>query len=143
MGSIADGLLKGLGLRESCPKGESVNKQISLRISSISLCLFGLFEIMGILMLIAPKEYMPAGFESQPVFWSVLSGIYGISRIIAGIAIWKNRKWGSIFGLMLCLTTMIVAPTIVPFGIMDLVFSVLITIAILSARYGNEKWLEG
>lgn len=120
-----------------------MNKQIGLKIASISLCLFGLFEIMGMLMLVAPREYLPAGFESQPVFWSVLSGIYGIARVIAGIAIWKNRKWGSIFGLMLCLTTMIVAPTIVPFGIMDLVFSVLITVAILHARFGNEKWLAG
>ena len=120
-----------------------MNKQIGLKIASIGLCLFGLFEIMGVLILVAPEEYMPAGFESQPVFWSVLSGIYGIARVIAGIAVWKKRKWGMVFGLMLCLTTMIVAPTIVPFGIMDLIFSVIITVAILYAHYGNEKWLAG
>ena len=97
---------------------------------------------MGLMMLFAPKEYLPANFETQSLFWAVLSGIYGIARLIAGYAIWVNKKWGWMFGILLCLTTMIVAPTIIPFGIVDLILAVIITISLLYANYGHEKIIQ-
>jgi len=119
-----------------------MSKNTGLKIASIGLFLFGAFELMGLMMLFAPEEYLPSGFESQSLFWAVLSGIYGIARVIAGYAIWLNKKWGWMFGILLCLTTMIVAPTINPFGIVDLLFSVIITINLLYAIYGQEKILQ-
>jgi hypothetical protein len=114
-------------------------KRTSQRIASLGLVLFGLFELMGLMMLLAPKEYLPTGFESQSTFWAVISGLYGVSRIIAGCGIWSNKKWGMVFGFMLCLTTMIVAPTIVPFGVIDLIFTIIITISLLYDYYENEQ----
>jgi hypothetical protein len=118
-----------------------MNKRISQRIAAIGLYLFGTFELMGMLMLFIPEAYMPSGFNSQSEFWALISGIYGVSRILAGYAIWSNKKWGVVFGLMLCLTTMIVAPTIVPFGIVDLIFTVIITVALLDTFYGKAKMI--
>ncbi|MCS7010686.1 MAG: hypothetical protein N2049_09645 [Anaerolineales bacterium] len=109
------------------------------KLAAIGFFVFGAFEILGMLMLFVPQEYLPAQLEAQPVFWAWMSGIYGISRLIAGYAIHANKKWGMVFGLMLCLTTMIVAPTIVPFGIVDLVLTVGITLCLLYAYYGEEK----
>jgi hypothetical protein len=116
-----------------------MNKQTSQRIASLSLVIFGLFELMGLMMLIIPTEYIPADFEPQTVFWALISGLYGVSRIIAGFAIWSNKKWGMVLGFMLCLTTMIVAPTIIPFGVIDLIFTMIITISLLYAYFGNEQ----
>ena len=119
-----------------------MNKTTSLKIASIGLYLFGAFELMGLLMLIIPQSYMPSGFSAQSDFWALISGVFGIARIIAGYAIWANKKWGMVFGLMLCMTTMIVAPTIVPFGVIDLVLTVIITVTLLYAFYGKARMLE-
>jgi hypothetical protein len=116
-----------------------MNQKLDLRIASGLLIAFGVVEVAGLVMLLIPQEYLPAGFEGQTIFWALLSAIYGLARIVAGAAIWKNRKWGWVFGLMLSITTMIVAPTIVPFGIIDLILSVLISIFLLIARFGEEK----
>ena len=117
-------------------------RKTSRKSAAILLFLFGVFELMGLLMLIVPDEYLPPNFETQSAFWGLLSGVYGISRIVAGYAIWVNRKWGFVFGLLLCLTTMIVAPTIVPFGVVDLILAVVIAICLLYAHYGNESMLR-
>lgn len=119
-----------------------MDRKTSLKIASIVFFLFGIFELLGMLMLFIPTEYLPENFEIQPTFWALISGIYGISRIIAGYAIWSNRKWGGAFGLLLCLTTMVVAPTIVPFGVVDLILTVIISISLLHAWYGKEKMLQ-
>ena len=90
-------------------------------------------------MLFAPKEFLPVNFESQTLFWAIISGLFGISRIVAGIACLSNKKWGMVFGLLLCIVTMVIAPTIIPFGIMDLIFAIIITICLLYTIFGNEK----
>ncbi len=119
-----------------------MNKKNSQKIASIFLYLFGAFELLGMMMLFIPEEYVPAGFTAQSNFWALISGIYGLARIVAGYAVGKNRKWGMVFGLFLCLTTMIVAPTIVPFGVVDLIFTMIITTALLFAYFGKEEMLQ-
>jgi hypothetical protein len=119
-----------------------VSRKTGQKCASILLFFFGLFELMGLLMLVIPDEYVPSNFETQSVFWGLLSGIYGIARIAAGYALWTNKKWGFVFGLLLCLATMIVAPTIVPFGVVDLILAVVISICLLYAYYGDEKMIQ-
>lgn len=116
-----------------------MSKSKSLKISAIGFFLFGIFEWLGLLMLFMPTEYLPVDFEAQSLFWALLSGIYGTARLIAGYALWKNRKWGWMLGLLLCLTTMVVAPLIIPFGVIDLILTVIITISLLYTKYGNDE----
>jgi hypothetical protein len=120
-----------------------MNRKTSQKIAAVLLFLFGAFELMGLLMLIVPDEYLPSDFAVQSLFWGLLSGVYGLSRLLAGYAVWENKKWGFVFGLLLCLTTMIVAPAIVPFGVVDLILALLITLCLLHAYYGDEKMLQG
>jgi len=119
-----------------------MTRKNSQKTASIFLYLFGIFELMGMMMLFIPEGFIPAGFTSQSDFWALVSGIYGLARIVAGYAVGKNKKWGMVFGLFLCITTMIVAPTIVPFGVVDLVFTMIITITLLYAYFGKEKMLQ-
>jgi hypothetical protein len=110
-----------------------------LRTAAILLFIFGSIELMGLMVLLIPSEYLPENLAENPTFWALISGLYGIARIIAGVSIWRNQKWGVIFGLLLTLTTMIVAPTMIPSGVMDLVLAIVITICLLRALYGNKK----
>ena len=119
-----------------------MSRQTSQRIAAILLFLFGIFEVMGLLMLIIPSEYLPTDLETQSMFWGLLSCIYGLSRLVAGLAIWKNKQWGYVWGLLLCVTTMIVAPTIVPFGVIDLVLTMVILVCLLYAKYGNDEMVS-
>jgi hypothetical protein len=86
-----------------------------------------------------PAETLPNVFQGQGLFWSILSVLYGLIRWIAGAAIWRKRKWGWALGLLIALVTMIVAPSINPFGIMDLFFSAITMIFLLIAYYGKDQ----
>ena len=114
-----------------------MDSRSSYRMASIVLIVFGFLELLGFFMALVPRELYPVAIEPQTMFMSILSGIYGVSRIIAGVAIWKNRKWGLVLGLMLCMTTLVVAPAIDPFGIIDLVLTLIVLICLLSAYFGK------
>jgi hypothetical protein len=49
------------------------------------------------------------------------------------------RKWGAMFGIILSVTTMIVAPSIYPFGIMDSSLAVIVLGLLLYIWYGGER----
>ena len=116
-----------------------MNKENSLKVAAIILFVFGIFEVMGVFALFIPEEYLPGTFEGHNIFWSALSGIYGISRLVAGYAVWKKKKWGIALTVLLCLTTMIVAPSIIPFGIIDLILALIILVLLLYAYFGNDE----
>ncbi len=116
-----------------------MDRHTSLRIAAIALCVLGSVEISGLFMLLAPAEALPVGFQGQSLFWSILSVLYGLIRWVAGVAIWRNRKWGWALGLLIALVTMIVAPSINPFGIMDLFFSAITMIFLLIAYFGKDQ----
>ena len=119
-----------------------MRREKSQKIAARVSILFGVMEVSGLVMLLLPGKYMPPGFENQTLFWGLIGAIFGVSRIAAGYAINKNKKWGYVFGLILCIATMVVAPTIIPFGVIDLILAMIITVSLLHAFYGNEKMLQ-
>lgn len=116
-----------------------MRKKTSLRIASIVLFIHGIIEISAIIMLFTPTEFHPVDFQEGYVFWAILSTIYGLSRIISGYAIWSMKKWGIALGIALSMTTLVVAPSIYPFGIMDLPLAVIVLAWLLYAWFGDEK----
>lgn len=68
-----------------------------------------------------------------------VSAVYGVSRLIAGYALWRMLKIGSAFGAALSVATLVTAPSIYPFGVMDAVFTVIVLLLILYAWFGYEK----
>lgn len=116
-----------------------MNKKNAAKIAFILLFIHGAIEILGIMMLFIPSGLIPSSFQEQSEFWAILSAIYGISRVIAGFEILKLKKWGIAFGTALSLTTMIVAPTIFPFGMMDLPIAVVVLMCLLYIWFDNEK----
>ncbi|MEM2130383.1 MAG: hypothetical protein QXZ70_07280 [Candidatus Bathyarchaeia archaeon] len=117
-----------------------MDKRTGLRIASITLFVHGFIEILGTLIMpFTPGEFLPTGFVEKSIFWVVVSAVYGVSRLIAGYTTWMMKKWGIAFGMALSITTMIVAPSIYPFGMMDLILAVITLASMLFALFGDER----
>ncbi len=116
-----------------------MDRKTSAKIASIVLFVHGFIEILAVTALFVPAEFAPTWFQERPIFWAVISAIYGMSRLIAGYATWSMKKWGIVFGMALSITSMIVAPSIYPFGVMDLLLAVIVLVSLLYVWFGDEK----
>lgn len=116
-----------------------MDKKTSAKIASVVLFVHGFVEMLAVMMPFAPAQFLPTGFQEKMFFWATISAIYGLSRLVAGYTIWSMKKWGIAFGVALSITTMIVAPSIYPFGIMDLPLAVIVLVSLLYVWFGDEK----
>ena len=116
-----------------------MDKNTAAKIASVVLFIHGLIEMSALMMPLTPVEFLPGDFQENLVFWAVLSAIYGLSRLIAGYAVWLMKKWGIVFGIALSITTMIVAPSIYPFGIMDLPLAIMVLVSLLQVWFGGDR----
>ncbi len=116
-----------------------MDKKTAAKIASVVLFVHGFIEILAVTALFVPADFAPPWFQERPIFWATLSAIYGMSRLFAGYAIWSMRKWGIVFGMALSITSMIVAPSIYPFGVMDLLLAVIVLVSLLYVWFGDEK----
>lgn len=115
-----------------------MKKETSLKIGAVVLVIHGIIEIFAIMMLFVPAEFIPIDFQEESVFWAILSTIYGLSRVLSGYAIWSMKKWGIALGVALSMTTLIVAPSVYPFGVMDLPLAVFVLACLVYAWFGDE-----
>jgi hypothetical protein len=113
-------------------------KKTCLKAASAVLVIHGIIEISAVLMPFAPTKFLPIDFQ-ETFFWAILSSVYGLSRIGSGYAIWSAKKWGIALGIALSITTLIVAPSMYPFGAMDLPLAVVVLVCLLYAWVGNEN----
>lgn len=118
-----------------------MNKITSLKIASITLIVHGVIEIFGALILVfTPSEFIPLSIgRENTIFWAIMSTIYGVSRLIAGYMTWLTKKWGIVFGIALSITTMTVALSIIPFGVMDSILAIIALTTTLYAWFGDEE----
>lgn len=119
-----------------------MDKKTSAKIASVILGVHGFIEIAGtVMLLVLPGELTAAaGFqEGKALFMGLLSAIAGLSRLIAGYVTWSMKKWGIVFGMVLSIGTMIGAPSIYPFGIMDLLLATIVLVSLLYLWFGGEK----
>ncbi|MHA1582725.1 MAG: hypothetical protein ACTSYM_09595 [Candidatus Baldrarchaeia archaeon] len=121
-----------------------MNKKTSSKIASVVLSVHGFIEITGTVgLLVLPSGFLSiAGFQEEQgkiIFMAVLAVIFGLSRLVAGYAIWSMKKWGIIFGMVLSVATMIGASSIYPFGVMDLLLATIVLVSLLYLWFGGEK----
>lgn len=117
-----------------------MGKKVSARIAAVVLFIHGFIETLAVLMPFIPEELLPAKFFGERLgFWLALGVIFGLSRLIAGYAVWSMKKWGIAFGVALSITTMIVAPSIYPFGIMDLILALVVLVSLIYLWFGSER----
>lgn len=117
----------------------NLKKRTTLKIASVVLFIHGIIEISAIMMFFTPAKFRPVDFQEEFAFWALLSTVYGLSRVVSGYAIWSIKKWGIALGIALSITTMILAPSIHPYGIMDLPLAVIVLVCLLHAWFGDEE----
>ncbi|RLG71095.1 MAG: hypothetical protein DRO23_12455 [Thermoprotei archaeon] len=123
-----------------------MSRETSIKIASVILFIHGFIELVGALLLLASingfLSFYFQGTVGRTIFMAVLSAIFGSSRLIASYKIWLKKKWGIVFGIVLSVVTMIEAPSIYPFGVMDLLLSTIVLASLLHAWFGDEIILK-
>jgi len=123
-------------------EGVKMDKGASIKIATLALFIHGLIEIAGAVMLLVLPMELIAGtgfqFTERLAFSAALSAIFGLSRLVAGYLVWSLKKWGIAFGIILSTVTIIEAPSVYPFGIMDLLLSIIVLGSLLYSWFHEE-----
>lgn len=72
----------------------------------------------------------------------VMSGIYGVIRLIGAIGLLKNRLWGLTLSVINCVITMALMIFMLPAGIMDGILACTALILMLTQYFGKRKIVE-
>jgi uncharacterized membrane protein (DUF2068 family) len=112
----------------------------------------GLFEITGLLLIIpiailgnpsfAITKYISfivPYLQDNIILMCVMSGIYGIMRIISAIGLLKNRMWGFVLALINCIITMALMIFMLPAGIIDGILSCTTIVILLTEYFGKKE----
>jgi hypothetical protein len=127
-----------------------MNRKISARIASIIMIFHGIIEVSGLMGLIAPTKafaqtmvsFGGMGKEqiaSNMISISLLGLIWGITRFIAAVGIWSQRKWAIVLGCAVSIASLIAAISIIPAGVMDTFLGAPVLILLLYTWLGNDK----
>jgi len=96
------------------------------KIASIILIIHGCIELLSLSMFYLPPEFIPVTLSEDSTFWAIIGAMYGVARIVAGYGILKLKRGAIVFGMILSTVTLAVAPTIIPFGLMDLPLALIV-----------------
>ncbi len=78
-------------------------------------------------------------FQNNLYLMMVMSGLYGIVRVIGAIALLKNRMWGLVLSVINCVVTMVLMIFMLPAGIMDGILACSALILILTGYFGKRE----
>jgi uncharacterized membrane protein (DUF2068 family) len=112
----------------------------------------GFFEITGLLAIIPIILFNDKSFEVSKyisfivpylqeniILMCIMSGLYGIMKIISAIGLLKNRMWGFILAVINCIITMALMIFMLPAGIMDGILSCTTIVILLTEYFGQNK----
>jgi len=117
-----------------------MDKRTSAKVASVVLFVHGSIELLAVMAPFAPREFLeflPADFKEKLFFMVAISVISGLSRLVAGYAIWSMKKWGIVFGMAISIATMIGALSVYPFGVMDLPLAIVVLAFLLFTWFGG------
>ena len=109
-----------------------------IKISSSILIIHGIIEILAISMFILPPELIPVSLADDAAFWALIGAMYGIFRIASGYLLVKKRKSGIFLGIIISIVTLVVAPHIHPFGLLDLPLAMIVLWSLVTLWFGDE-----
>ena len=77
-------------------------------------------------------------FQEHLVDMMVLSGIFGVTRIIGAIGVLRNRLWGLALSVINCVVTMVLMVFMLPAGILDGLLACSALVLLLTASFGTR-----
>ncbi|MFW9909103.1 MAG: hypothetical protein ACFFEF_11040 [Candidatus Thorarchaeota archaeon] len=115
-----------------------MDKSAYLKISSGVLFIHGFIEILALSMFILPSELIPVSLSEDAAFWGMIGAMYGLFRIATGYLIVKRKKNGLLLGIIISVVTLVVAPHIHPFGLLDLPLAMIVLWALMAFWFSDE-----
>jgi uncharacterized membrane protein (DUF2068 family) len=87
-------------------------------------------------------EFKLQYFQDNIYMMIVMGAIYGVIRLIGAIGLLKNRMWGLVLSVIICIITITLMMFLLPAGIMDGILAGSALILILMGFYGNRKIID-
>lgn len=116
-----------------------MNRELLNSITVYVLFLHGIIEIFIIFIRFIFPELLPGFLGENPYSISYIKLMYALTRIIVGVGIFKKKLWALFFGILISLATVILAPIILPFGLIDLPLSLLVSFLIIYLIIGDTE----
>ena len=117
------------------------------RVAAIIIIIHGFIELVGFFSVL-PTWLFRAGqgeiipFEPSSAEVVFAGAFWGILRLIAGIALFKNKMWGLAFSMITCSIVLATMLTISPLGVMDGILASSALILMLTQYFGKKKIIE-
>jgi hypothetical protein len=116
-----------------------MNRELLNSITIYVLFLHAIIEIFIIIIRFIFPELLPEFLGENPYSISYIKLMYSLTRIVVGIGIFKKKLWALLFGILISLTSIILAPIILPFGLIDLPLSLLVGFLITYIIIGDKE----
>ena len=100
----------------------------------------GFFSVLPIWLGADPGAWVP--FDPPPAEVVIGGVIWGVLRLIGGIGLLKNLKWGLALSIINCVIAISAMFEHLPFGLMDATFAGAALILILTQYFGKKKVAE-
>lgn len=71
-----------------------------------------------------------------------MGAMYGVIRVIAAVGILKNKMWGLILAVIMCIITLTLMMFLLPAGILDGIFAGSVLVLLLMYYFGDKKIAE-
>ena len=68
-----------------------------------------------------------------------MGAMYGVIRVIAAVGILKNKIWGLILAVIMCIITLTLMMFLLPAGILDGIFAGSVLVLLLMYYFGDKK----
>lgn len=72
----------------------------------------------------------------------VISGIFGVLRVLGAAALLRDRVWGAALSLTLCVVTLVLMIFLLPAGLVDGLLSGAALVLILQGLFGSSRLTE-
>ena len=116
------------------------------KVAAIIIIIHGLIEIGGFFSVLPiwlgadVSAFVP--FDPPPPMVVIGGVIWGAIRLIGGIGLFKNLKWGLALSVITCIIAISAMFEHLPFGLMDATLAGTALILILTQYFGKKKAIE-
>jgi hypothetical protein len=124
----------------------------SYRAAAVLMLVHGALMEVGVFVALVPLLALGVDFDTVGQYFSfnvpffqehlvdmmVLSGVFGITRIIGAIGVLRNRLWGLALSVINCVVTMVLMVFMLPAGILDGLLACSALVLLLTAHFGTR-----
>ena len=131
------------------------NPRLRYRVAAVLMLVHGVLLELGVFLALFPLlalgvdldavgEYFSFNvpfFQEHLVDMMLLSGVFGVTRIIGAIGVLRNRLWGLALSVINGAVTMVLMVFMLPAGLVDGVLACSALVLLLSAYFGARPLL--